>query len=188
MSTPAPITNEEASALIAGIAASAFRLELQREYREPAEVDTIERFIAGRPQDPTEVPSLATWYARVADLTRGGRRIGRVRVHDEPPTSFQRWERWAGAWNTAAGETLHYLTRRQAHDIGLLPAAGDTDWWLLDERQLILMRFDRHGHRIHNSTTTDPTLVEQARTWRHLAVRHGVLEPGDAAAPTRSRP
>lgn len=160
---------------------SAFRLELQREYREPSEADTLARFLAGNPQDPTEVPGLRAWFAQVADLTNRGRSIERVRVHDDPPTDYQRWEHWIGAWNIRAGETIRYLTRQQAHNIGLLPAAGTTDWWLLDETWLILMRFDAHGNRIANELTTDPATIEQACTWRDLAVRSGALEHPDNA-------
>ncbi len=183
-----PLTPDEFSAHIDGATKSAFRLELQRQYHEPSEADTVSRFLAGQPQPPTEVPSLAKWHTRVAALIQRGCHVERVRVQDEPPTDYQRWERWAGTWSTAAGEILRYLTRQQAHDIGLLPAAGDTDWWLIDDTTLLLMRFDEHGRRTHTSATTDPNLVEQARTWRHLAVRHGVLDPGGVATSTRSRP
>ena len=69
---------------------------------------------------------------------------------------------------------MRYLTRDRAHEIGLLPAAGDQDWWLLDSAQLIVMRFDREGHRIENKLVTDPATVLQACKWRDLAVHHSV--------------
>jgi hypothetical protein len=64
------------------------------------------------------------------------------------------------------------MTRATAHDIGLLPAAGNTDWWLFDDNRLILMHFDDAGHRIENEEETDAAIVAQARVWRDLAVHH----------------
>jgi hypothetical protein len=70
---------------------------------------------------------------------------------------------------------MRYLTRQRAHEIGLLPAAGNTDWWLLDSSRLIAMHFDDEGHRIKNELITDPAVVIQACMWRDLAVHHSVL-------------
>src|SRR5688500_1475943 len=112
---------------------TALRLELQRQYNEPTERDTVKRFLRGDPQNPNAVPELRAWFEQVVTLTRAGKKIARVRVHEDPPTDYQRWERWIGTWNTTAGEEITYLTRQQATDVGLLPAAGDTDWWLIDD-------------------------------------------------------
>lgn len=174
------ISGSEFAELLRSFDHTAFRLELQREYREPEEAETLARFQAGDPQDPTEVPMLRAWYDQVRALTSAGRRIERVRVHEDPPTDYQRWERWIGRWNIAAGETMRYLTRAQAHEIGLLPAAGNADWWLLDDQRLILMRFDQDGGRT-DELTDDPELLEQARAWRDLAVRHSALEDTEDA-------
>jgi hypothetical protein len=171
---------EEFNRLLATPARAAFRLELQDEYREPVEVDTVARFTAGHPQDPTEVPALRDWYDLIRRLSRAGRHIGRVRVHSDPPTMYQQWERWAGRWNVDAGEVVQYLTRQRAEEIGLLPAAGVADWWLLDDERLILMHFDAEYRRT-DELTDDPGLVEQARAWRDLAVQHGVLDTSHGA-------
>lgn len=165
------ITGDEFAHLLVNFQRSAFRLELQPEYHEPVETETVARFLAGDPQDPTEVPALRDWFAQVRGLVGDGRHIERVRIHDDPPTDYQRWERWIDRWNIAAGETMRYLTREQAYDIGLLPSAGNTDWWLLDDEQLILMHFDDQ-HRRTDELTDDPDLLNRARAWRDLAVRH----------------
>jgi len=166
-----PITDAEFGRMLREFEASAFRLELQSAYSEPTEHATVARFLAGDPQPPIEVPELRDWFDQIRRLTSEGKTITRVRVHEDPPTDYQRWERWIGRWNTEAGEDITYLTRQQAHDIGLLPDAGDTDWWLLDDTTLILMRFDRDGRRIHNEIEKDPTVVARSRGWRNLAVR-----------------
>jgi hypothetical protein len=164
------LTDAEFGGQLRSFKHEAFRLELQPAYSEPDEHDTVATFLAGHPQPPTEVPGLRAWFEQVADLTGQGKRIQRVRVHDDPPTDYQRWERWIGEWNTAAGETIHYLTRQRAHEVGLLPAAGNLDWWLLDFQRLIVMHFDDEGHRIRTELITDPKLIVQACAWRDLAV------------------
>lgn len=129
------------------------------------------------------MPELLEWFERVAEHTRQGKRVERVRVHDVPPTDYQRFERWLEAWNITAGETMRYLTRQRAHEIGLLPAAGDTDWWLLDSSKLVVMRFEDDGRRVENELITDPAVVVQACRWRDLAVHHSTRaeHPGVAA-------
>lgn len=69
---------------------------------------------------------------------------------------------------------MRYLTDREARDIGLLPAAGDSDWWLLDSSRLVVMRFDSQGHRLQNELITDPAVVVKACYWRDLAVHHSI--------------
>jgi hypothetical protein len=140
---------------------SAFRLELQPAYREPVEAEAVARFLAGKAELPTKIGSLRAWFEQVADLTLAGRTVRRVRVHEDPPTPYQRWERWVGTWNTQAGEEIRYMTRAEAHRVGLLPAAGDTDWWLLDSDRLIVMTFDGKGHRIKTELVTDDTMVKR---------------------------
>ena len=161
---------------------TAFRLELQPVYLEPVEAATVAKFLAGDPEPPTEVESLDAWFSQVTRLTRQGRRIQRVRVHEEPPTGYQRWERWIGRWNLEAGEEIRYVTRQAAHQAGLLPEAGDKDWWLLDASRLIVMTFDGQGHRIHNELVTDDEVVAQSRAWWDLAVRCSVPADEGAAA------
>lgn len=161
---------------------SAFRLEAQRKYHEPEEHEAVVNFAAGKPEDPTKLPSLKLWFDRIRALTDQGRTTLRVRIHDEPPTDSQRWERWIDPWNRAAGEEIRYLTRRQADQIGLLAEVGDIDFWLLDERHLIIMRFDDEGNRISNELTADPERIARACAWRDLAVRNGVLDNPTSAA------
>lgn len=175
------ITGAEFAAALREFDHTAFRLELQRAYSEPDEHDTVARFLAGDQHPPTEVAGLRAWFTQVAEQVRQGKRVERVRVHDDPPTDYQRWERWIGAWNTEAGETIRYMTRDRAHQIGLLPAAGNTDWWLLDSKQLIVMTFDDQGHRIRDELVTAPDRVVQACAWRDLAVHYSTTELAETA-------
>lgn len=173
------ISPAEFAAQLRSFRRTAFRLELQPSYAQPYEAASIAAFDAAQPQDPLQVREFAAWFEQVRALTREGRRMARVRVHEDPPTAYQRWERWLDSQlNTPAGEDIRYLTRPRAHEIGLLPAAGDVDWWLLDDERLITMTYDG-DRRCSYALELDPEYLARARVWRDLAVRHGV---SDAAA------
>jgi hypothetical protein len=178
------LTEDEFAETLHSFEHTAFRLELQLAYAEPTERDTLAKFAAGEPEPPTEVPILRHWYERVRGHTQLGKSINRVRVHEDPPTGYQQWERWIGAWNSDAGEVIRYMTRQKAFEIGLLPAAGDRDWWLLDSNRLIVMHFDESGYRYRNSLVTDPAAISQACAWRDLAVQNSAPDRNRDASPS----
>jgi hypothetical protein len=166
------LDDEAFAAQLRDFRSTAFRWEVQRAYRVPEEDETVARFLAGHPEPPTEVPYLREWFNLVAGHTAAGRRIARVRVHEDPPTDYQRWERWIDRWNIGAGETITYLTRSDARAAGLLPAAGDADWWLLDSARLLVMHFDDAGTRTGAELITEPAAVARAHAWWDVAARH----------------
>lgn len=171
--TRRPLSAAEFGQLLDGVEHTAFRLELQPAYREPSEADSVAAFVAGKPTDPFGMDGAREWYDAVSRIVRNGGRVERVRVHDDPPTDYQRWLRWLDErFNAPAGELIRYLFREQAHDIGLLPDAAGADWWLLDSHQLIQMKFDHTGRRTHTELASDPAAVVQANKWRDLAVHH----------------
>lgn len=147
---------------------SALRLELQPQYDEPGELEMARQFAAG---DRT-LPEWPDWCGHIRRARSAGKRVERVRVFEDPPTEYQQWLQWVSQLNIAAGEVMRYMTREKAESIGLLPAAGSEDWWMLDEERLLVMRFDDAGRRVENELVTDPDRVAQAREWWDLAVRH----------------
>lgn len=130
-----------------------------------------EAFIADRIEDPTEDPAFADWLEYVSTLTAAGRRMERVRVQQDPPSDYHRYARWVGGWNVKAGEVIHYTTRDRAAEVGLLPEAGDDDWWLLDDMRLVIMEFDPAGTLTGLRLETDDAPLMRARTLRELALR-----------------
>lgn len=174
MSERRDLTSAQFAEVIHEFEHTAFRLEQQSTYLEAIEVDLFAAFLRGEARPAGTVPELREWFDRVAEHTRQGKRVERVRIQQDPPTDYQRFERWLDPENIAAGETLRYLTRQRAHDIGLLPAAGTEDWWLLDSSKLVVMRFDAVGRRIQSELITDPAVVIQACKWRDLAIHHSV--------------
>jgi hypothetical protein len=165
------ITGDEFGEALLSFRRRAFRLELQDAYDEPAEREWFTRWLAGTADLPSQIPAFAGYYEWVAATAAEGRRIERVRIHSDPPTDYQRWEQWVSRWNVAAGESIHYLTRRQATAAGLLPGVGQDDWWLLDKSTLIIMRFDDQHRRVSNELVTDADDIDRALRWWDLAVR-----------------
>ncbi len=173
------LSSEEFFAALCDAKQSAFRLEMQPVYIEEYEQGLVDAFLAGKFHAPTEVPELAQWFDQVAAQTRQGTRIGRVRIQETPPTSYQQLERWCDPWNVRAGESVRYITRQKAHEVGLLPAAGTYgDWWLIDDRLLVLFTHDPDGRRVQYRSTTNTAIISQAAMWRDLAIRHS--EPSAA--------
>jgi len=166
------LTGDEFAAALWDFQRTAFRLEAQPAYHVPAEQGLLAQLRAGQPMAADEVPELREWFERVAKRTRQGARVERVRIHDEPPTDYQRWERWCDPWNIRAGEVIRYLPRLRAVGVGLLSAARSDDWWLFDDRLLIVMSFDAEGHMTRIERTDDEAAVAEALAWRDLAILH----------------
>lgn len=181
MSTGVPLPDDEFIAAVLGFEHTAFRLELQPSYAVAYEDPLFAAFLRGEPGSPLDVPDLAQWYECVAWHVGSGREVARVRVQEDPPTDYQRFERWLDAWNIRAGEVMRYMTSQQARDAGLLPAAGHDDWWLLDSSRLIVMKFGTDGHRVRTEIVTDPAEVARACEWADLAVRHSTIAQTPAA-------
>lgn len=149
---------------------SAFRLELQPAYTVDYERDLFDSFLAGHPEPPTNRERFRAWYDQIAQQVAAGITTERVRVYDDPPTDYQRWTGYMDRWNIEAGETIHYLRRDTARQAGITDAFGGRDWWLLDNQRLLLMAYDDQGRRIDTELVTDDSEVEQARSWRDLAI------------------
>jgi hypothetical protein len=168
------LTGDEYAALLRDFEHTAFRLEIQPEYFVPEERELLAQFMAGSPTPIDEVAGLKEWFAQVRSQVEQGKRLDRVRIHDDPPTDYQRLEMWSERWNVEAGENVRHLTRQHAREIGLLPAAGPHDWWLLDSRKLVIMVFGSDNRLIRRELETDPAAVVQAAVWRDLAIHHSV--------------
>lgn len=175
----APITEDEFNHLLATFERSAFRLETRAAYALGYERADFDRFLAGTPTPPPELSWWRPWLERITRFTAEGKQVGRVRVLDEPPTDYQRWELWAAPWHAEAGERIGYLPRSRALEIGL---PLEYDWWLLDDERLIITRHNDAGEIAGKSLTNDPGIIAQHREWQYLAVRNAVPADDVAAA------
>ena len=164
------LTDEEFSAQLRDYSHTAFRAELQPQYWVADEREPFQWFIEGRPAQPPELEGARAWLDQVAAQHAQGKRMERIRVHQDTPTDYQRWMRWYGAWNIAAGERIDYLTETQAAKAGLLASVAPRDWWLFDDSRLMVLTHNEEGRRIHTELITDETELNRARAWWDLAV------------------
>ena len=173
-----PVTEAEFAGLLARFEHTAFRWEAQAAYQIGIERAAYEAFLAGRPRPPAEVGWWRDWLSQVQRQVREqGKTIRRVRVIDEPPTDYQRFEMWTVPWHVRVGEQIAYLPRRRARALGL-PLY---DWWLLDDRRLVITRFSPEGTIISQELDTSPGALSAHRALQHLATSNATAaEPATA--------
>lgn len=147
----------------------AFRFEVQPVYTLDYEQDALNAFLRGEPRPATHYDYYRPWLDQIRTVTSQGRTVARVRVLEEPPTDYQRFEMWMARYNVAAGETLATIPRSKATDVGL-PVTDD--WWLFDSERVALMRFDAAGNPGGGEIVDDPETVSRYCMWRDLAVHH----------------
>lgn len=163
------ITPGELEELLHGFRRSAFRLEAQPAYQVGAEADALRAFTEGHPHPPREYGWWQEWLDLIASHTAKGHAVERVRVVDEPPTSYQQWLLWSDRWHLGVGEHIACLPRSRAKAIGL-PLASD--WWLFDNTKAAVMWFLPGGtlDGIYLATAEDD--VRPYRLRRDLALAH----------------
>lgn len=148
---------------------SAWRWEQQPAYFIGYEHEQFDKFLAGHPESPTENADLGDWMRQVAAHVAEGKTYGRVRVVETPPTDYQRWMQWMDTWNKGAGEEILYLPRPVAVEAGIIPQIGPDDWWLFDDRRLVIMRHDEVGRRVEVEVFEEEPEVAEALRWRRVA-------------------
>lgn len=161
------ISEEEFLTALRTFRKSAFRLETRSSYALGYERADFEAFLVGSPVPPPELDWWRPWLDRMARFTSEGKTASRVRIVDEPPTDYQRWLLWASPWHEAAGEDIRYMTRSAAVRAGL---PQRNDWWLLDDKRVILMRFTGED-AIESKLLITGRRVAAYRKWRDVAIR-----------------
>lgn len=127
-------------------------------------MDEYAAFLAGARSDKDlEDPDYAARRRQVDE----GKRFERVRIVDDPPTDGQRFLMYRARLNTAAGEDVRWLPRRDAARLGL-PVV---DFWLFDSGTLVTLRFDEDDEILGVTVTAEPADVVVACQVRDAA-RH----------------
>lgn len=150
---PTKLELKEFGHLFEGFRHSAFRLETLDNYLVPEEEGIYARFLKGE----TPPPSVnEDWCQLVRRNTRSGKSMERVHVISIPPSQYVRFEIGCGyVHSAAAGEKVYLLNRRS------LPAdqAALRDYWLFDDRLLVLMEYDQDGRFLGVSRESDPAAI-----------------------------
>ncbi|MGX1809761.1 DUF6879 family protein [Nocardia sp. NPDC055321] len=137
----------------------AFHLEVQDSYETPEESTPFRQFLNNEPDDYSW---LQDWLELVAETTSRGVSVQRARVISLPHTDYVRWSLTVSAENTRAGEEIRYLPRDHIDPVEL----NTDDWWLFDGKTLAFTVFEPGGRWAGAAVTTDPRIVDYARTVR----------------------
>jgi hypothetical protein len=161
------MTTEEFLRLFSTFRVTAFRLETRQQYLVEAEADLLRAFREGRPAPPS--PAMDEWLALIRANTGAGKRMYRVHVLEQPLTDYVRWELSTYSANIAAGEEI-FTADRDSHP-ELAPLYED--FWLFDDRDLVVMSYEDDGRWL--GVDLRPTSeLDHYRQMRDAALRHGV--------------
>jgi hypothetical protein len=148
---------------------SAFRLELLDRYVATNEVEPLRRFRSGEPQDPSW---REPWAQYVRAALRDGKQMARVHVVDEPLNEYLEFELTCGyPANVVAGEDVRILPRSLRPSRLWLP---ECDYWLFDDREAVVMIYDKFGNFLGAQTTSDVAEVERYRQAQERLVQYSV--------------
>lgn len=146
---------------------TAYRLEVRTSYGIPEEDEPYRRFLAG--EDPGQ-DWFEPWLNLMREVTGSGRRVERVRVIDEPPSDYLRFELWGTPHNLAAGEDIRFLPRRQAEALAL----PRYDYWLFDSSTVARLQFGAHDRFLGVVLCDDPADVQRHVQWQQAAWQHAI--------------
>lgn len=149
--------------LFQGFRSSAFRLEGQQVYSNPAEDAALVRHLTGAQPTPFEpVRRLEGTRALTAD----GRRKTTVRVVVEPPTLYTAFELTVYPSMVAAGEDVRIIAVGQGQRPADLPSH---DFWLFDDREVWRMHYFEN-FRFAGAELLDDESLAQHVQWRDAAL------------------
>ncbi|MGW2936330.1 DUF6879 family protein [Streptomyces sp. NPDC001156] len=146
---------------------TAWRLETRRGYASDRQDPDYQAFLATGAStcDPSE-----PWFINIRRQTDAGKRVGRVRIADNPPTTEQLFLLDYARHNAAVGEDIRYLWRQDAERASL-PAE---DFWIFDSRLVALLHFDNDDNLLSIEVITEPAEVVRYSIARDAAVHHAV--------------
>lgn len=164
---PEVITPEEFARLFETFEHTAWHLETRRGYASDREDPDFTAFLkTGR----VAWDLGSDWNQNIRAQVDQGKRVGRVRVVDQPPTEGQRFLLGYAGCNAASGEDVGCLWRADAQRINLL----EEDFWIFDSRLVAVLHFDEDDNLTSIETITEPAEVVRYSMARDAAVHHAI--------------
>lgn len=146
---------------------TAWRLESRRRYASDETTDTYRQFAhTGTVQWGIDDP----YCSMILAQTEAGKRVGRVRIADAPPTPGQLYLLDNAKRNSAIGEDIRNLRRVDAERL-YLPRE---DFWIFDSRIVARLNFDSDDQLIDVELITEPAEVVRFSLVRDAARHHAV--------------
>ncbi|MFE9116096.1 DUF6879 family protein [Streptomyces sp. NPDC007172] len=162
---PHVIEPAEFGALFRSFKYSAWRLETRRGYASDLDDDS---FIAFKETGSATWDLDSPWAVNMRAQTAAGKRVGRVRIADDPPTTGQLFLLDYAKCNAATGEDIRNLWRSDAERLHL----GAEDFWIFDSRLVAVLRFDDNDVLLDIELTTEPAEVVRYSMLRDAAMHH----------------
>ena len=163
---PQMVSFDEFGGMFSTFRHSAWRLETRRRYASDEETDTYAEFVrTGTVQWDTS----DAWCENRRRQAAAGKRVERVRLLDNPPTTGQRYLLDNARRNAEVGETIRTLPRAVADELAL-PAE---DFWIFDARVVAVLRFD-DDVMTGVELVTNPVDVNRYLQAREAAWHHAV--------------
>jgi hypothetical protein len=141
---------------------AAFKLEVRRSYGIPSEDAPFQEFLRGA--DPG-IEWLRPWLDLMKSQTSTGKRVERVRVVDERPSDYLRFEMSVTPHNLDVGEDIRFISRSDAKKFDL----PDYDFWLFDSQRVVFLHFTDDDRFLGFTTTEDTANVLRHCRWRDAA-------------------
>lgn len=138
---------------------------MRERYNAPREVESLQKFLAGTPDN---LEFAESWVTSIREATSAGRRFARVRVVSVPLSDYSRYGLWAARFTTDAGEDIRYMEREHAEAIGL----PNHDYWLFDSRKLVRMHFGDDDRFLGGEIIDEPADIVMHNYWRDAAWHH----------------
>ncbi|MCF3177004.1 hypothetical protein IPZ61_27260 [Streptomyces sioyaensis] len=162
---PKIINLDEFAQLFKAFEHSAWRLETRRGYASDREDETYREFV----ETGTVTWDLDNeWCRNMRAQTAAGKRVGRVRIVDDPPTTGQLYLLNNAKRNSATGEDMRNLWRADAERLQL----PHEDFWIFDSRFIALLHFDEADALLHVELITNPAEVMRYAQVRDAALHH----------------
>lgn len=119
-----------------------FRMETLPAYAVSSDGDDYQRWLAGETEPTWERKN--RWLATLRAERAAGKISRRVRVLSAQLTEYEKYAcEWGYALNAAAGEDIRVL-RSGEHGIPE-DVMTDRDFWIVDDREVVAMRYDAEG-------------------------------------------
>jgi hypothetical protein len=144
----------------------AFRLETRQSYGVESERAEYDHYLATGELD---IPDSDQWLTRLRRFRETGRWVGRVHVLHRPLTDYLRYEFAVYGFTVTAGEDVRILDVTDMPDPGL----PKQDFWLFDERSVVVMEYDDDGNQLGRELLEHINPAPYV-AWKHLALDHAV--------------
>lgn len=151
------ISIEEFSPMFHSFEKSAFRLETLPSYAVSHEDSHFQAYVRG---DKTPPFIYSDWKATIRNATSAGKTFEIVRLVPEPLTTYFRYElEWHYLEYRDAGQETRFVTAERITES--LRSMKGQDFWLLDDKKAVFIKYDNQGDILGFYATEDPNILEK---------------------------